>query len=101
MLGGLVKAVEAERMGLVNKVVPAENVFDEALKIAKRFANGPIQAISWTKICLNKIILDRMNLLMDAGVAYEYHSMSLPDHLEAAQAFAEKRTPEFKGKLTG
>jgi hypothetical protein len=40
-----------------------------------------------------------VNLLMDAGVAYEYHSMSLEDHFEAATAFAEKRTPQFKGKL--
>lgn len=100
MTGRLLKAADAERLGLINKVVPAENVYEEAEKLAKRFAEGPIQAISWTKITLNKIILDRMNLLMDAGVAYEYHSMALLDHLEAAQAFAEKRPPQFKGKIT-
>ncbi len=99
MTGSLVKAADAERMGLINRVVPAENVLEEAEKMARRFANGPIQAISWTKVCLNKIIMEKLELLLDAGVAYEYHSMTLPDHLEAAQAFAEKRPPQFKGKL--
>ena len=99
MTGSPLEAAEAERMGLINRVVPAENVMEEAWKMAKRFADGPIQAISWTKVCLNKIIMERLEFLMDAGVAYEYHSMNLPDHLEAAQAFAEKRTPQFKGKI--
>jgi len=99
MTGRLLKAPDAERMGLINRVVPAETVYEEAWKIAKKFADGPIQAISWTKICLNKIIMDKMDLLMDAGVAYEYHSMTLPDHLEAIEAFAGKRAPQFKGGM--
>jgi len=100
MAGSLVKAPDAERMGLINKAVPAESLMEEAWGMAKRFADGPIQAISWTKVCLNKILLERMNLLMDAGVAYEFHSMNLPDHLEAAKAFTEKRPPQFKGRVS-
>jgi len=99
MTGDLVRAPEAERMGLINRVVPAEDLMEEAWKLAKGFADGPIEAISYTKVCLNKILQERINLLYDATVAYEYHSLHSEDHLEAAQAFLEKRAPQFKGKI--
>ena len=97
MTGDLIKAPEAERIGLINKCVPLENLMEEAWKMAKRFADGPIQAIAWTKVCLNKILESRVNLILDASLAYEYHSFLLPDHAEAVNAFLEKRPPKFKG----
>ncbi|MFC1919232.1 enoyl-CoA hydratase/isomerase family protein [Chloroflexota bacterium] len=97
MTGGLVSASEAERIGLINKAVPLEKLQEEAWKIAKGLADGPAQAISWTKTCINKIILERINLIQDASLAYMYHTTTMPDHLEAAEAFLEKRIPKFKG----
>jgi len=97
MTGDLVKAAEAERIGLINKVVPADQLMDEAWKTAKRFADGAIQAISWTKVCLNKILEERVNLILDASLAYEYHSFNYADHREAVDAFLNKRAPKFKG----
>jgi enoyl-CoA hydratase len=97
MTGELVKAPDAERIGLINKCVPAEELMDTAWAMAKRFADGAIQAISWTKVCLNKILEERVNLILDASLAYEYHSFKLPDHAEAVDAFIEKRSPKFKG----
>ena len=97
MTGDLIKGPDAERIGLINKCVPLENLMDEAWKMAKRFADGPIQAISWTKVCLNKILEQRVNLILDASLAYEYHSFLLPDHAEAVNSFLEKRAPNFKG----
>ena len=97
MLGDYIKGPDAERMGLINKCVPAEELMPTAWATAKRFADGAIQAISWTKVCLNKILEQRAELLLDASLAYEYHSFKLPDHGEAAYAFLEKRAPKFKG----
>jgi enoyl-CoA hydratase len=97
MTGDMVSAAEAERIGLITKVVPPEELMEEAWKWAKRFADGPTFALSLTKKCLNKIIEDRINLLFDTMIAYEYHSMNSEDHLEAAKAFLEKRAPKFKG----
>lgn len=98
MGGGMVKAEDAERLGMINKVVPQDKLMEEAWKWAKQFADGAIQAIIWTKVLLNKIIQERVNLIMDASIAFEYHSMRMEDHQEAVKAFLEKRSPKFTGK---
>jgi enoyl-CoA hydratase len=46
---------------------------------------------------LNKILMDRINLLFDTTIAYEYHTLNSADHLEAAKSFLEKRAPKFTG----
>lgn len=97
MTGELLKGPDAERIGLINKCVPADQLMPTAWAMAKRFADGAIQAISWTKVCLNKILEERVNLILDASLAYEYHSFKLPDHAAAVDAFLEKKAPKFKG----
>jgi enoyl-CoA hydratase len=100
MTGEMVSAAEAERIGLITKVVPPEKLMEEAWAWAKRFANGPTLALSLTKMSLNKILMERVNLLFDTTIAYEYHTLNSADHLEAAKSFLEKRTPKFKGDET-
>jgi len=95
MTGEMVNAVDAERMGLITKVVPPDQLMDEAWALAKKMADGPALALSLTKLCLNKIMMDRINLLFDATIAYEYHTLNSADHLEAAKSFLEKRAPKF------
>ncbi|RLC97364.1 MAG: hypothetical protein DRI40_00460 [Chloroflexi bacterium] len=95
MTGDMVTAPEAERIGLITKVVPPDQLMDEAWNWARRFADGPQMALSFTKMLLNKIIEDRVNLLFDATIAYEYHTLNSADHLEAAKSFLEKRKPQF------
>lgn len=97
LTGNHCPAPEAERIGLINRVVPKESLMDEAWKLAKEFADGPTWAVSWTKICINKIVEERINLLFDAMVQYEFNSIILPDHSEAQKAFMEKRDPKFSG----
>jgi len=96
MTGEMVTAVEAERIGLITKVVPAESLMDEAWALAKKFADGPQMALSLTKQLFNKIIEERVNLLFDATIAYEYQTLNSADHLEAAKSFLEKRSPKFQ-----
>ncbi len=97
MTGDLMTAAEAERIGLVNHVVPPEQVLPKAMDLAHRLANGPTKAIRWTKLACNKRLRDDVNLVLDASLAVETLSMLSEDHKEATRAFAEKREPEFKG----
>lgn len=96
MSGDMISATEAERIGLITKVVPPEKLMDEAWAWAKRFANGPQMALSLTKMLFNKIIEDRINLVFDTTIAYEYQTLNSADHLEAAKSFLEKRSPKFQ-----
>lgn len=98
MTGDLISAREAERIGLVNIVVAEGKAYEEAWKFAKRLADGPIQAIKWTKYSVNKLIKDQMNLTLDTSLALESLTFLTEDYSEASRAFVEKRAPIFKKK---
>lgn len=98
MTGAIIDAREADRIGLVNRVVPHEDLMPTALELAKRLARGPTMAISWTKQAINKHLKESLNLILDASLAWEEHTFYTEDHREAAKAFTEKREPQFKGK---
>lgn len=95
MRGTLIQAQEAQRLGLVNHVVPREQVKATAQAIARELADGPTWAIRWTKLSINQILKDRVNRLMEASMALEQVTFSLDDHREATRAFKEKRKPRF------
>ena len=65
LTGDFVSAEEAERIGLVNQVVPAEELMPTARALAERLASGPTWAMRWTKASINKLIRERMNLILD------------------------------------
>ena len=98
MTGDLMSAEEADRFGLVNRVVEDGQAYDEALKLAKRLKAGPKLAIRWTKHSINKVVMQQYNLAMDTSLALEMVSILSGDHQEAVSAFLEKRKPSFKGK---
>jgi len=98
MTGDLLDADEAYRIGLVNHVVPDEDLMDKAMELAQRLANGPAYAIRSTKISVNKMIKNMVNLILDTSLALEGHSFRTEDHLEAVRSFIEKREPKFSGK---
>ena len=99
MTGDIIDAVEAERIGLINKVVPHDKLMEVAMDLAQRLANGPALAIRGTKHVINKKIWSDLNLALDLGLAIEERSSRHPDHSEAARSFVEKRTPEYKGTI--
>lgn len=98
MTGRLLPAAEAERIGLINRVVPQGQALAAAQELAHELADGPALAIRWTKASVNKLIRDRMNQILDTSLAFESLSMLSQDHREAARAFVEKRRPAFVGR---
>ena len=98
MRGNLVTGADAARMGLVNYALPRDEVFAKARAIAQELADGPTWAIRWTKLAVNKVIKDKLNLVMDASFALEMATFRTEDHKEAVRAFGEKRKPRFTGR---
>lgn len=91
MTGDPITADEAERIGLVNMVVPEEKLMEVSINLAKRLAMGPSLAVSWTKMAINKIIRQYMELVLDLSLAWESHTFNSKDHIEGVNAFMEKR----------
>jgi enoyl-CoA hydratase/carnithine racemase len=98
MRGTLINGIEAERIGLVNHVVPKDEVLAYARGIAEELAHGPSWAIRWTKLSVNQVLKQRLNLILEASWALEMVSADLADHTEATKAFAERRQPRFTGR---
>jgi enoyl-CoA hydratase/carnithine racemase len=97
MRGTLLTGAEAERIGLVNHAVAAEEVLPLARAIAAELAAGPTWAIRWTKLSINQIVKERVNHLLEASMALEQVTFETADHREATRSFAEKRKPVFSG----
>ncbi|HEX3592993.1 MAG TPA: enoyl-CoA hydratase/isomerase family protein [Pseudonocardiaceae bacterium] len=94
MTGEMVTGVDAERMGLVSKVLPRDEVLAEALRIADGLATGSQQAIRLTKRALNSW-LRTAGPIFDQSAAYEMLCFMGPDVVEGAAALREKRAPRF------
>lgn len=97
MTGDSVTAREAERIGLINRVVAADQLLPAAMELAQRFATGPLMAQRATKESINKILRERVNLILDTSLALEKECFHSADHKEAINAFLEKRQPVFVG----
>lgn len=98
LTGDPLTAVEAERIGLINRVLPADQLQDEALKFAQRLAAGAPLAVRYTKLAINKLVKDALNIAFDTSTALEMITFHSEDHQEALAAIKEKRTPVFRGR---
>lgn len=96
MTGRLVKAQDAERYGLVNFVVPSDQVMPKAMELARELAAGAPMAVKWTKQSLNQHIWQEMVNTHHFSTAVESLTSITEDKKEAARAFVQKRTPVFK-----
>jgi enoyl-CoA hydratase len=98
LTGDPLTAAEAERIGLVNHVVPAADLDAAAMKMAERLAAGAPLAIRYTKLAVNKLVKDALNVAFDTATAYELVTFHSEDHQEALAAIREKRPPNFRGR---
>ena len=94
-----IEMTEAERLGLVNRVVPRADLMREALAWAKRLAEGPRVAYRYMKENLNRASSGAtMTDCLDLEATHHIHCATTEDHREAAKAFVEKRAPKFVGR---
>ena len=94
LTGEMLTGAEAERLGMVSKALPRDQVLDEALAVARTLATGSQPAIRWTKRALNNW-LKMAGPIFDQSAAYEMLCFMGPDVVEGAVALREKRAPRF------
>jgi enoyl-CoA hydratase len=96
--GDIIRAEEADRLGLVNRVVPMDELMPAAKELAKKIATKSAAALKLAKTAINR----GMQTNLESGLKYEYElyslSLSLEDKLEGVNAFLEKRAPKFVGR---
>jgi len=98
MSGRFVKTEEAERIGLLTRVV-AQNELDQAVKeLARRLAAGPPVALGFTKRAIRRSLDRDMEGEFDYEIFAQVQCLQSNDHREGLAAFREKRAPRFEGK---
>ncbi len=93
--GEKVDADRCERLGIVNHVVPAGQLFDSAFEFASRVANGPRMALAGIKANLDRAAHHEFLAALDQEAEILVPTTATADHREAVAAFVEKRAPNF------
>jgi enoyl-CoA hydratase len=98
LTGRMMDAQEAERAGLVARVVPLANLMEEVMKAADAIASMPLPALMIAKECVNRAF----ETTLSEGVRFErrvFHSLfATEDQKEGMAAFVEKRAPKFRNR---
>src|SRR6476660_6596382 len=98
LTGRMMDAAEAEKSGLVARVVPAASLMEEAMKIADTIANMSLPSVLAGKEAVNRAFESGLS----EGMAFErriFHSLfATEDQKEGMKAFVEKRAPNWKNK---
>jgi enoyl-CoA hydratase len=98
LTGNMIDAKEAERSGLVSRVVPNDQLMPEALKLADKIASFSQPAVAMAKETVNAAY----EMTLAEGLRFErriFHSMfALEDQKEGMGAFAEKRKPNWHNR---
>ena len=94
--GKVIDAAEAQRIGMVNRVVPAESLAEETYGLARSLAAGPCKALGLLKEEIYGSIGWSFQELLDFEAERQSALMSEHDHQEGVAAFVEKRQPTFK-----
>ena len=96
--GDRVDGPEALRLGLVSKVVPDDQLMEEALALANRIARGATMSQSLIKYLVRQSTGQSFREHLDLAHVAQDQARTTEDHREAVQAFLEKRPAQFKGR---
>jgi len=96
--GDMIDAKEAERIGLVTKVVPHDELEIATWELAEKLSKGPPLAIQKAKRAIYESLMMDLESSLDYTAALARELQDTEDHKEGARAFMEKREPLFKGK---
>ncbi|WP_307256967.1 enoyl-CoA hydratase/isomerase family protein [Oikeobacillus pervagus] len=95
--GEMIAAERAYEIGLVNKVVPLEELLDHAKKWAEKLSEKPIMAMRMMKMSVNTGAKVDLDSALDLELACFGNAYATADREEGMQAFVEKRKPHFQG----
>ncbi len=98
MLGDKVSAADAEKMGMIYKMV-ADDQFEAEIKtVSEKLAQMPTKGLGLTKRALNYGLNNSLEKQLDIEEQLQTAAAQTEDYHEGVSAFLEKRKPEFKGK---
>ncbi len=98
MLGDKIPAIEAEKMGMIYKVVEEDKLQEGAMIIAKTLAELPTKALGFTKRMLNQSMNNTLAQQLECEADMQVQAVSTHDFNEGVKAFFEKRKPLFIGE---
>lgn len=98
LTGDMIDADEALRLGLINRVVPAEDLLKEARAWAEPFASGPTRAYGLTKKAMRFGATNDLAATLDYEADLQDQAAMTHDSLEGIKSFIEKRPPTFEGR---
>ena len=99
MLSEKIDAIEAERLGLINRVVQEDALEKETLALAHELAHGPSVAYRYIKENINRALEGaQLGECLDLEATHHVHASFTQDHRNAVKAFVEKRKPVFEGR---
>jgi enoyl-CoA hydratase/carnithine racemase len=93
-----IEAAEAERLGIVNRVVPADRLAEETYALARKIAEGPQISIRMIKRLVYQSLRLDLRTHLDLVSSHMAVVRETEDHKEGVQAFKDKRPPKFKGR---
>jgi 2-(1,2-epoxy-1,2-dihydrophenyl)acetyl-CoA isomerase len=96
--GRRIAAEEALALGLVQRILPADEVLPAALATAAELAARPTRALGWTKRLLRAAEQDTLADVMELEAQLQAAAVETADHREGVAAFLEKRAPRFEGR---
>ncbi|MAY22775.1 MAG: 2-(1,2-epoxy-1,2-dihydrophenyl)acetyl-CoA isomerase [Flavobacteriaceae bacterium] len=97
LLGDKIAAEEAERLGMVYKVVPSEAFETEIQQLATTLSQMPTKALGMTKRLLNQSMTNNLEDQLELEGKLQIEAAQSEDYAEGVAAFVEKRKPNFKG----
>jgi 2-(1,2-epoxy-1,2-dihydrophenyl)acetyl-CoA isomerase len=97
-LSDVLTAEAALNLGLVNRVVPPDQLMSSALELASRIAHGPLVSYRYMKENVHLASTADYRTLLDREATTHLRCGETEDHREGVRAFVEKRAPRFQGK---